>query len=69
MKIKHNYNVYSSPNIKTIKSRTIKWACSMHGQVRNMYEMLVRKPEGKEPLERPRHRYKDNIKMELKETG
>jgi hypothetical protein len=30
---------------------------------------LVGKPEGKRPLGRPRHRWEDNIRMELKETG
>jgi hypothetical protein len=33
------------------------------------YRVLVRTPEGKRPLERPRHRWKDNIKMNLQEMG
>jgi hypothetical protein len=37
--------------------------------MRNACKILVRKPEGKRPLRRPRHRYKDNIKMDLRETG
>jgi hypothetical protein len=32
-----------------------------------MHRILVRKPEGKRPLSRPRHRWVDNIKMDLKE--
>jgi hypothetical protein len=31
--------------------------------------LLVEKPEGKKPPERPRHRREDNIKMDLRETG
>jgi hypothetical protein len=30
---------------------------------------LVRRPEGKKPLRRPRHRWEDNIKMDLQEVG
>jgi hypothetical protein len=36
---------------------------------RNAYRILVGKPEGKEPLGRPRRRWVDNIKTDLKETG
>jgi hypothetical protein len=36
---------------------------------RNMYRLLVGKPEGKRPLRRPRHRWIDNIKMDLLEIG
>ena len=34
-----------------------------------MYRNLVKKPEGKRPLERPRRRWEDNIKMNLQEVG
>ena len=34
-----------------------------------MYRVLVVKPEGKRPLERPRRRWEDNIKMDLQEVG
>ena len=34
-----------------------------------MYRVLVGKPEGKRPLGRPRHRWEDNIKMDLQEVG
>jgi hypothetical protein len=34
-----------------------------------VYKILVRKPEGKRPLGRPRHRWEDNIKMYLKGIG
>jgi hypothetical protein len=36
---------------------------------RNVYRILVGKPEGKRPLRRPRSRWVDNIKMDLKEIG
>jgi hypothetical protein len=39
------------------------------GEKRNVYGLLVRKPEGKRPLGRPRRRFIDNIKMYLLETG
>jgi hypothetical protein len=34
-----------------------------------VYRVLVGKPEGKTPLGRPRHRWEDNIKMDLQEVG
>jgi hypothetical protein len=37
------------------------------GEKMNAYRILVRKPEGKTPLGRHRHRWKDNIKMDLRE--
>jgi hypothetical protein len=39
------------------------------GEKRNVYRLLVGKPEGKRPLGRPRHRWIDNIKMHLLEIG
>jgi hypothetical protein len=36
---------------------------------RREYRILVGKPEGKRPLERPRRRWQDNIKMDLREIG
>jgi len=39
------------------------------GERRGLYRVLVRKPEGKRPLGRLRHRWKDNIKMDLQEVG
>jgi hypothetical protein len=38
------------------------------GEDRGVYRVLVGKPEGKRPLERPRHRWEDNIKMDLQEV-
>ena len=50
------------------------WACTArgtgeHGERRGVYRVLVGKPEGKRPLERPRRRREDNIKMDLQEVG
>jgi hypothetical protein len=39
------------------------------GEKRNVYRLLVGKPEGKRPLGRPRRRWIDNIKMDLLEIG
>jgi hypothetical protein len=39
------------------------------GEKRNAYRILVGKPEGKRPLGRPRCRWEDNIKMDVRETG
>jgi hypothetical protein len=39
------------------------------GEGRNVYKVLVGKPEGKRPLERPRSRWEDGIKMDLREIG
>jgi hypothetical protein len=44
-------------------------ACSTNGEKRTAYRILVGKPEGKRPLGRPRRRWLDNIKMDLREIG
>jgi hypothetical protein len=44
-------------------------ACSTNGEKRNAYRLLVGKPEGRKPLERPRRRWLDNIRMDLVEVG
>jgi hypothetical protein len=44
-------------------------ACSLDGERRDVYRFLVGKSEGKRPLERPRSRWEDNIKMDLQEVG
>jgi hypothetical protein len=41
-------------------------ACSTNGEKRNAYRILVGKPEGKRPLGRPRRRWLDNTKIDLK---
>jgi hypothetical protein len=39
------------------------------GEVRGAYNILVGRPEGRRPLGRPRRRWEDNIKMDLREIG
>jgi hypothetical protein len=39
------------------------------GEGRGAYRISVGRPEGRRPLGRPRHRWEDNIKMELQEVG
>jgi hypothetical protein len=43
--------------------------CGTKGEKRNVYRLLVGKPEGKRPLGRPRHRWIDNIKVDLLEIA
>jgi hypothetical protein len=53
-----------------MKSRRIRWTPYVaRMEKRNAYRILVGKPEGKRPLGRPRHRWVDNIKMDLREIG
>jgi len=64
--------LYSSPNnFRAIKSRRMSSAghVTRMGERRGLYSVLMEKPEGKKPLGRPRHRWKDNIKMDLQEVG
>ena len=64
-------DLYSSPNIvRVIKSRKMRWA----GHVARMVEgrgcigSWWGKPDGKRPLGRPRHRWVDNIRMDVQEV-
>jgi hypothetical protein len=64
--------LYSSPNIiRHTKSRRMKWAghvvCT--GEERKMCRVLVEKPEGTRPLGKPKHRWEDGIRMDLRENG
>ena len=64
--------MYSSPNIiRSLKSRRLRWAghVTRKEQSRNAYRVLVGKLEGKRPLGRPRRRWENNIKMDLREVG
>jgi hypothetical protein len=45
----------------------VGWICSTHGEGRDVYRVLVGRPEVKRPLRRPRRSWEDNIKMDLRE--
>ena len=65
-------DLYSSPYIvRVIKSRRMRWAGHVErmGEERGVYRVLVGKPEGRRPLGRPRRRWVDNIRLDLKEVG
>jgi hypothetical protein len=66
------HGLYSSPSIvRVIKARRMRGAghVACMGEVRGAYNILVRRPEGRRPLGRPRRRWEDNIKMDLREIG
>jgi hypothetical protein len=66
------HNLYSSPSIiRVVKSRRMRWArhVARMGEKRSACRILVRKAEGKKPCGRPRRRWVDNIKMDLREIG
>jgi len=65
-------DLYSSPNIvRVITSRRMRWFghVARMGEEREVYRVLVGKPEGKRPLGRPRRRWVDNIRLDLQEVG
>ena len=57
--------------LRVVKSRRMRWAghVARMGEDRGVHRVLVGKPEGNRPLGRPRRRWEDNIKMDLKEVG
>jgi hypothetical protein len=62
--------LYSSPNvIRQIKSRRMRRVghVARMGEERNVYKVLMGKPEGKRPLGRPRCRWEDGMRMDLRE--
>jgi hypothetical protein len=68
--IKELHILYSSSNIiRQIKSRRMRWAghVACMGEERKMYRVLVGKPEGKRQFGRPRRRWEDGIRMDLRE--
>jgi hypothetical protein len=66
------HDSYFSPSIiRMIMSRMMTWAghIARMGEKRNAYRLLVRKPEGKRPIEKPRRRWVYTIRMDLVEVG
>jgi hypothetical protein len=66
------HSLYSSQNIvRVIKSRSMRWAgrVARMGEGTGVHRVFVGRPEGKRPLGRPRRRWEDNIKMNLREIG
>jgi hypothetical protein len=66
------HSLYSAPNIvRVIKSRRMRWAGHVvrMGDRKGVYRVLIGRPEGKRSLGRPRRRWEDHIKMDLRETG
>jgi hypothetical protein len=65
-------NLYSSQDImRQVKLKRMRWAghVTRIGEERKVYKVLVGKPERKRPLGRPRRRWEDGFRMDLRETG
>jgi hypothetical protein len=66
------HKLYSSSNIiRQIRARRMRWVghVARLGEEGKVYSVLVGKPEGKRTLVRPRHRWEDEIRMDLSKTG
>jgi hypothetical protein len=66
------HNLYLSPDIiRQVKPRRMRWVghVARMGEERKVYKVLVGKPDGKRPLGRPRRRWEDGIRMDLREIG
>ncbi|KAJ4437233.1 hypothetical protein ANN_17368 [Periplaneta americana] len=63
--------IFFTDIIRSIKSRRLRWTghVARMGESRNAYRVLVGRPEGKRPLERPRRRWEENIKLDLRECA
>jgi hypothetical protein len=66
------HNLYSSPYIiRQVKSRRMRWEghVARMREERKVYKVLVGNPEGKRPLGRPKRRWEDEIRMDLRAWG
>jgi hypothetical protein len=66
------HNLYSSTDIiRQVKSRRMRWAghVARMGEERKVYKVLVGKLEGRRPLGRPKRRWEDGVRMDLREIG
>jgi hypothetical protein len=66
MFLKGTYALFSSPNIRVIKSRIMRWArhVARVGERRGLYGILVGRPAVRRPLGGPRRRWNDNIEID-----
>jgi len=65
-------DLYCSSNVvRVVKSCRMRWAghVARMGEGRGVHVVLMGKPEGKRPLGRPRHRWEDNVKVDIQEVG
>ena len=65
-------SLFRLPNIvRVIKSRRLRWACHVARmeEGRSAFKMSIGTPAGRRPLGRPRRRWEDNIRMNIKEIG
>ena len=64
-------DLYSSPNIVQVIKSGMRWVghIARMGERKGVHWVLVGEPESNRPLGRPRHRWEDNIKMDLQEVG
>jgi hypothetical protein len=66
------YNMYTSPDIiRQVKLRRVRWAgyVACMGEERKVYKVLVGKPKGKRPLERPRRSWEYGFRINMREIG
>jgi hypothetical protein len=66
-----NFIICTHPQMSLGKSRRMRWAghVARMGEERKVYKVLMGKSEGKRPLGRPRRRWEDGIRMDLREIG
>jgi hypothetical protein len=64
-----NFVSHATPNVirvKKIKEGIMSGHVARIGEMRNIYKILIEKPEGKRPLGRPRRRWVRNIRMQMR---